>query len=135
MDIQGHSLFEQHYVPLRKSTATAPESQSSIQVLHSRDLPSDLGKWLKDGFLLIGTAEFVGRGNQGVGREARAQAAVVGASVVLFRPTPARLKAIRRNSDGTIDLEAVLAAPPTTLSARGHYVVQAMFLSNNPNVV
>ena len=134
MDIETHSLFEQHYVPLAKAT-TPPVDEGNVQVLHSRDLPSDLTKWLKDGFSLIGTAEFVGRGNQGVGREARAQAAVVGASVVLFRPTPAKLKAIRRNSDGTIDLEAVLADPPAGLSARGYYVVQSMFLSSRPNVV
>jgi len=135
MNIESHDLYAQHYVPLappQLEARTTSVDVDKVEVQMSRDLPAELGRRKSAGFLPIGTAEFVGRGSMGVGLEARTQAAKVGASLVLFRLTPAKVKAIRRNPDGTIDLESVLADPPASMSPRGYFVVQSYFLAKAP---
>jgi hypothetical protein len=113
-----------------RSFARAPAAaENDVKVLMSRDLQRDLGEWASKGYVPIGGAEFVARGSQGIGQEARAQADAVGASVVLFTLLPAKLKSIRRKSDGSIDLSSVMAYPPAYLSPRGYYVVTALFLA------
>jgi hypothetical protein len=75
-------------------------------------------------------SEFVDRGNRmGVSHDARLQAAAIGASLVWFSSTPAKLRAIKRRRNGTINMASVLADPPASLSPRGYYVVRAVFLA------
>ena len=132
MNIESHDLFEKHYVclahPVLKGQIATVEADK-VKVQLSRDLSTDLESMKNEGLFPVGTAEFLGRGNMGVGLEARTQAAKEGASVVLFRLIPAKLKAIRRSLDGAIDLEAVLADPPASMSPRGYFVVQSFFLA------
>jgi hypothetical protein len=51
------------------------------------------------------------------------------AAMVLFRPTPSKLRAAKNKPDGTIDIAAVLADPPASMSPRGYYVAQSVFLA------
>ena len=137
MEIEPHNLFGEHYVriaqSIRKDESTTIDVDK-VKVQLSRDLITDLHAMKNKGLLPVGMAEFVGKGNMGVGLEARTQAAKEGASVVLFRLTPAKLKAIRRSLDGAIDLAAVLADPPASMSPRGYFVVQSFFLARaKPN--
>lgn len=132
MKIESHSLYEETYVPL---VASAPKGSlvvdaHNVEVRSSPNLPAETEQRIANGFTLIGTAEFVGRGNLGVGQEARIQAAKVGAATVLVRVTPAKLKAIQKRADGTIDMQSVLADPPAYLSPKGYFVVQANFLAS-----
>lgn len=131
MTIETHDLFAQHFQHLGHSVSVSstPTDASLVRVEMSRDLEADVEKMKSEGFVPMGKAEFVGRGNLGLGHEARTQAARVGAAAVLFRLTPAKLKAIRKTQDGAIDLSAVLANPPASLSPRGYYVVQSVFLA------
>ena len=135
MQIEPHDLYEQHYVSLVASeprpTALSVDVDK-VELQMSKDLPADLDRRRNSGFIPIGTSEFVGRGNMGVGIEARTQAARVGASLVVFRLTPAKLRAIRRDPDGAIDMESVLADPPAYMSPRGYFVLQSYFLAKAP---
>ena len=132
MKIETHTHFADNYLP---TVAASPcERQHAvpidqIEVFMSNKLDSEVAEYEKKGFRTIGTAEFVGRGNQGVGLEARAQAHAVGAALVLFSLTPAKLRAIRKNHQGPIDFDAVLADPPTGYSPRGYSVLRAFFLA------
>jgi hypothetical protein len=112
MKLANHNPFSEHYISdssVMLIFRGKPMPQNDIQVLISRDLEYDLVQWVGPDYARIGTAEFVARGSQGIGEEARLQAALVGASVVLFQTTPAKLRAIRRRPDGSIDLSSVLA--------------------------
>jgi|SRR5882757_3431583 len=132
MKLANHNPFSEHYISdssVMLIFRGKPVPQNDIQVLISRDLEYDLVQWVGPDYARIGTAEFVARGSQGIGEEARLQAALVGASVVLFQTTPAKLRAIRRRPDGSIDLSSVLGNPPASLSPRGYYVVRALFLA------
>ena len=135
MQIEPHDLYEQHYValvaPEPRPTASSVDVDK-VELQMSKDLSADLDRRRNSGFIPIGISEFVGRGNIGVGFEARTQAARVGASLVLFRLTPAKLRAIRRGPDGTIDIASVLADPPAYMSPRGYFVVQSYFLTKAP---
>ena len=134
MNVASHTLFAEHYVANPTTQVSPPEEAASledIQVLMSKDLGKDLKAWEERQYERIGTVEFVGKGNLGIGTEARTQAKTVGATVVLFRLWPAKLKAIRRTEDGSIDIDAVVADPPAGLSPRGYYVLRAAFLRPN----
>ena len=96
---------------------------------HTQDIEDAVMQWGLKGYRRVGSSEFVDRGNRmGVSHDARRQSAAVGASLVLFQFTPAKLRAIRRGIDGTIDMKAVRADPPAGLSPRGYYVTKAVFL-------
>jgi hypothetical protein len=131
MNIVTHDLFAQHFQPLshRGSVAITPADAGLVQVQTSRDLDADVEKMKSEGFVPVGTAEFVARGSLGLGREAGTEAVRVGATAVVFRLVPAKLGAIRKTQDGAIDLKAVLADPSASLSPRGYYVVQSVFLA------
>ena len=135
MNIESHDLFAKHYVPMAQAHLEVGRAldAETVQVQPSRDLSADLWRLKATGLLPIGSAEFVGRGSMGMGFEARKQAAAIGASVVLFRLTPAKIKTIRRGPDGAIDLEPVLADPPASMSSRSYYVVQSFFLAKAPS--
>ena len=131
MNIESHDLFAKHYVSLtgaQQGQIFATET-SNVQVQMSRDLTADLERMKNSGQFLIGSAEFVGRGNLGVGFEARRQAVKVGACCVLVRFTPTKIKSIRTTPAGAIDLGAVLTDPPVSMSPRGYFVVQSFFLA------
>jgi len=104
MNIESHDLFAKHYVPMAQAHLEVGRAldAETVQVQPSRDLSADLWRLKATGLLPIGSAEFVGRGSMGMGFEARKQAAAIGASVVLFRLTPAKIKTIRRGPDGAI---------------------------------
>ena len=121
----------EHYVGIG-----SPQSRSvvvdEVKVRYSQSLSTDLATWTREGYNRIGSAEFVDRGNRmGVGHEAAVQAASVGASVVLFCATPAKVRAIRRTKKGNIEMKSVLDDPPASPSPRGYYVVRAIFLANH----
>jgi hypothetical protein len=99
----------------------------------SKQLDHDVATNCEMGFEIVGWAEFYAKGNHGVGAKASEQAASVGASLVLFGLWPAKLRAIKHLPDGSIDLAAVLADPPATLSPKGYFVTKAVFLRPNPS--
>jgi hypothetical protein len=132
MKVETHTHFADNYLPI---VAASPSERQpavpidQIEVFMSNKLDSEVAEYEKKGFRTIGTAAFVGRGNQGVGLEARTQAHAVGAALVLFSLTPAKLKTIQRNHQGQIDFDAVLADPPAGFSPRGYSVLRAFFLA------
>ncbi|MCV2360390.1 hypothetical protein LNV08_15545 [Paucibacter sp. TC2R-5] len=133
MKIEAHTHFAENY----KSMATAAEVAlalaatplAAVQVLMCADLQAEVAKYTGLGFLQIGSAQFVGRGGQGVGREAREQATKVGAALVLFTLVPCKLRAVRKTADGQIDMQAVRADPPSSLSPKGYSVITSAFLA------
>ena len=137
MNIVTHNLFAEHFI----AQAVAPDASKSpkvtageAQVLMSKNLDQECEEWQSKQYVRLGTAEFVAKGNYGVGAEARAQAGVCGATLVLFSLVPAKLRAVKREPNGGINLAAVLADPPASLSPRGHYVVRAVFMRPNPSL-
>jgi hypothetical protein len=85
--------------------------------------------WICKGFKVIGRVDAVLRGDgEPPERPAVAQARQVGATVVLYNLWPAKLKAVKRRPDESIDLATLLADPPTRIRSNGSYVVKAVFL-------
>jgi hypothetical protein len=125
--------FAEHYVPIASGAGPQPSSlipEDIVQVRYSQDLAAEVKKSEKQGYRRMGSSEFVDRGNRmGVSNDARLHAAAIGASLVLFSSIPAKLRAIKRRRNGTIDISSVLADPPAAPSPRGYYVVQAAFLA------
>ncbi|MES2944859.1 MAG: hypothetical protein V4772_18485 [Pseudomonadota bacterium] len=133
MQIVTHSRFAETFRPsLGVSLLVASaESVPEAQVQMARDLDSEVSEYRKEGHEIVGWCEFVGKGFLGVGAEARDLARQVGATIVLFGLWPAKLRAVKYSEDGSIDLAAVVADPPASLSPKGHYVVRAAFLRSN----
>jgi hypothetical protein len=132
MNIETHANFSDHYVAAvvkAPSRALVRVPVEDIQVLMCVDLDAEVQKYMTTGLCTVGTAQFVGKGNQGIGREAREQAAIVGAALVLFSLVPCKLRAIRKPAEGRIDMNAVLADPPASLSPRGYSVLTSVFLA------
>ncbi|WP_140637452.1 hypothetical protein [Methylibium rhizosphaerae] len=131
MRIETHTNFADHYVAESAASRAAivPVNAEAVQVLICKDLKAEVAKYVGQGFVQVGHAQFVGKGNQGVGREAREQAAEVGASIVLFTLVPCKLRAVRKAADGQIDMPAVLADPPSGFSPKGHSVLTSAFLA------
>jgi hypothetical protein len=131
MKIETHTNFSDHYVAVAPTVTSRPLVRvpvENIQVLMCADLDAEVEKYRSTGLYPVGTAQFVGKGNQGIGQEAREQAAVVGAALVLFSLVPCKLRAIRKTADGRIDMDAVRADPPASLSPHGHSVLTSVFL-------
>ena len=132
MNIETHTNFPDHYVAVTTnvpSGALVRAPLEDIQVLMSADLDVEVEKYRGAGLYPVGTAQFVGKGNHGIGLEAREQAAIVGAALVLFSLVPCKLRAIRKTTDGRIDMDAVRADPPAGFSPRGHSVLSSVFLA------
>jgi len=131
MKIETHTHFNDNYM----ATATAPKTSATrvpvdaIQVLMCTDLEAEVSKYASQGFFPIGSAQFVGKGNHGVSREAREQAAKVGAALVLFTLVPCKLRALRKTIDGKLDMQAVRADPPLGFSPKGYSVLTSTFLA------
>ena len=126
--------FAEHYVPAegsRPSRAMGQAQPESIEVRHCIDLEGDLAGLKCEGFQVLGTSEFVERGNRmGISHYARLHASSVGASLVLFQFLPAKLRAVRYLSNGTIDISSVREDPPASLSPRGYFVARSAFLAS-----
>ena len=137
MQIETHTKFADHYVANCATTnaSSAIANGDAIQVLICTDLKAEVGKYSSQGFIQVGHAQFVGKGNLGVHREAREQAVKVGASVVLFTLVPCKLRAIRKDPSGEIDMQAVLDDPPSRISPTGHSVLTSAFLAKAQNEV
>jgi len=112
-----------HFGPLVYKAARIREAMSD-------DLPAAVAEWEQAGFTVLGTADAVTRNDRMGFSTALCQVAVAaGASLVLYQVTPAKARAIRRDGGGRIDMDAVRADPPASLSARGQSVTQAVFLA------
>jgi hypothetical protein len=107
--------FAEHYVPMSNALASHPGQlvpEDTVQVRYSQDLAAGIKQFKKQGYRCIGNSEFVDRGNRmGVSDDARVHAAAIGASLVLFSSTPAKLRAIKRRRNGTINMSSVLIDP------------------------
>jgi hypothetical protein len=138
LNIVNHTLFAEHYVSdmgLDVGDLSTNTMAGDVQIAMTKDIARDQKLWEEKQYQRIGSVEFVAKGNLSVGVAARAQASAVGATLVLFSLWPAKLKAIRRKDDGSIDIDAVIADPPASLSPRGYYVVRAAFLRPNRLIV
>jgi hypothetical protein len=124
--------FEEAYIAKLRAKKPAPGQYFAVpvKVAFSPTLDTDLAKWRRSGYSCIGTSDVVSKaGAQGFSRQLEEQALRVGAQVVLFCVWPAKLKSVRRDADGMIDLEAVVADPPAGFSPRGYAVTRALFLT------
>jgi hypothetical protein len=124
--------FEAAYIAQPRAPKRAPSQSITVpvQVAFSPTLDADLAKWQRSGYSCIGLSDVVSKaGTQGVSHQLEEQARRVGAQVVLFCVWPAKLKSVRRDANGTIDLEAVATDPPASFSPRGYAVARALFLA------
>src|SRR5436190_710813 len=98
------NAFADNYVPISRETG-GPGGQipeDAVQVRYRQDLAAAIKESERQGFLRIGTSEFVDRGNRmGVSHDARMHGASIGASLVLFSSTPAKLRTIKRRRVAT----------------------------------
>jgi hypothetical protein len=91
---------------------------------YTKDLSGTVDKWEEVGFIKLGQSEVVSKNDDmGVSDGLSYTAAAVGASLVVFQITPAKLRAIRRNPDGSIDMDAVRADSPRSFNPSGYSVV------------
>jgi hypothetical protein len=97
---------------------------------YTNDLLGTVDQWEKAGFLTLGLSEVVGKNDvMGFSDDLGHAAVAVGASLVVFQVTPAKLRAVRRSPDGRIDMDVVRANSPASFNPRGCSVVQAVFLA------
>ena len=110
--------------------ASVPLSANCEIVLKMCSDPDQASEdWIRKGFKVIGRVDAVLRGDgEPPERPAVAQARQVGATVVLYNLWPAKLTAIKRLANESIDLASLLADPPKRLRSDGSYVVKAIFL-------
>ena len=123
--------FEEHYIAKGRAArcGAAATDGMEAQVVFSPTLDADLSKWERDGYSCVGLADTVSRaGEQGVSRRLQEQAARVGAVAVLFCVWPAKVRSVRREANGEIDLDAVVADPPASFSPKSYAVTRALFL-------
>lgn len=130
---EGSSVIEVPDKPAPVPGLVGPMAYKAarIQLGMSDDLDAAVARWKRDGFVMLGWADAGGKNDVMMGYPdpmARV-AAGVGASLVLFRITPAKLRAVRRTPDGRIDMDAVRADPPAGMLPRGYSVTQAVFLA------
>ena len=133
MTVRIDNPFREHFVAEGTHalpTGTAPGHAYDVHFQPTRDIENERATWEQKGYERVGWCEFADKGaRMGISHLAREQAAAVGASVVLFQSTPAKVRSIRKGPDGRIDMSLVHADPPASLSPRGTYVVHAVFLA------
>lgn len=96
----------------------------------TNDLSSAVSSWRERGFLLLGTSDVVGRNDDmGSFDRMRLFATSVGASLICFQITPAKARAVRRHTDGRIDMEAIHSDLPVNAYPRGTSVIRVAFLA------
>ncbi|WP_296952478.1 hypothetical protein [uncultured Massilia sp.] len=118
------------YNETEASPATVPPSADhEIRIDMTSDPDRASKDWISKGFKIIGWVDAVCRGDgEPPERPAIARAKQVGATAVLYNLWPAKLRAIKRLPDKSIDLASLLADPPKKLRPNGFYVVKAIFL-------
>ena len=124
--------FEEHYVAKsrRQYSPISIDRAQPVTVQFSSTLEADLAKWRRSGYICIGLSDSVSKAGQtGLSKQLEEQAMRVGAHVVLFCVWPAKLKSVRRDERGEIDLEAVATDPPASFSPRSYAVTRALFLA------
>ncbi len=130
MLVTARNEFNEHYVARRSRRPLAIPHDSYIEVLWSTVLEDDLEQRKAAGFAILGLADVISKANAPLAEEKMAeQARSVGASLVLFCIWPAKLKSIRREKNGEIDLWGVVNDPPASFSPRSYSVVRAVFLA------
>jgi hypothetical protein len=110
---------------------------ASVDISISSTLDADSAALRKAGYIEVGLADTVSRGNSEVVVDPRSSlreelltlARTIGAEKVLFCIWPAKLRAIRRDERGLIDLWAVIDDLPARGSPRGFYVTRYMFFA------
>jgi hypothetical protein len=101
-----------------------------LQLGITQDLPASAAHWQEKGFVLLGTSDVVGQNDDmGIFERLHISALAVGASLVFFQITSAKVRNIRRKLSGHIDMEAALADMPSKASPKGHSIIQAAFLA------
>lgn len=94
------------------------------------DLSTVVSNWQERGFVMLGTSDAVEKNDDmGVFERLYISAIDVGASLLCFQITPAKARTIRRNTDGRIDMDAIVSDSPTKAYPRGTSVIQAAFLA------
>ncbi len=116
--------------PLPAASAhLGPEIHEAARILldDTQDLQARAAQWEKAGFARLGSSDAVIKNNQMDFSHILAHTAfAVGATLVAFQMTPAKLRSIRRLADGRIDMDAV---QPAQLSPGGSSVIQAAFFA------
>ncbi len=118
------------YNKTEASPAIIPLSADHDVRLEMASDPDEASKdWVSKGFKIIGWVDAVRRAYVELpDRQAIARAKQVGATVVLYNMWPAKLRAIKRLPDESIDLASLLADPPKKLRPDGFSVLKAVFL-------
>ncbi len=127
--------FEEHYVATsrrRRQALDLANHSQPVSVRFSPTLEADLVKSEKSGYVCLGLADIVSKADEmGLSKQLEEQAVRVGAQLVLFCVWPTKLRSVRRDERGEIDLEAVVADPPASFSPKGYAVTRAFFLAPN----
>ena len=85
---------------------------------------------LATGFRRIGTSEsFNNRNEMGLSALIKEHGSEVGATMVIFSITPGKLTSAKRCADGRIDVKALRADPPASLSPRSYYLLQTSYFA------
>jgi hypothetical protein len=130
--------FEVNYVvrSRRPHCAINDAGPQSITVQFSPTLDADAAKWRRKGYSCIGLSDVVSKaGLQGLSHLLEAQAERVGAQAVLFCIWPAKLRSVRRDERGEIDLDAVVADSPASFSPRSYAVTRALFFMRSQQCI
>lgn len=128
----GSAAIVMHSTPPTASTHIGPKvyNAAHVSLVHTADLSGMVNTWEKRGFVTLGTADAAGKNNaMGFSDRLCSAAISVGASLVIVQITPSKARAIQRNVNGRIDMEAVRADPPTKMYNGGSCVVQVVFLA------
>jgi hypothetical protein len=96
----------------------------------TNELHGTVNRWKENGFVKLGSSEVVDRNNMtGFSNRLCNAAVAVGASLVVCQITPAKPRAVRRDADGRIDMDALRAKPPPRIYPGGYSVTQAIYLA------
>jgi hypothetical protein len=128
----GSTIFELREPPPAASSHLGPETHEAARILldDTQDLQATAVQWESAGFSRLGSSDAVIKNNQMGFSDILAYTAYgVGATLVAFQITPAKLRRIRRLDDGRIDMDAVHADPPSQLSPGGSSVIRAVFFA------
>ena len=102
----------------------------AVQFQFTADLEGTAQQLLATGFRRIGTSEsFNNRNEMGLSALIREHGSEVGATMVIFSITPGKLTSAKRCADGRIDVKALRADPPASLSPRSYYLLQTSYFA------
>lgn len=127
--VGGSTTFELRDPLPAANSHLLPETHEAARILldDTQDLQATTAQWEQAGFVRVGCSDAVIKNNQmGFSHILAHTALAVGATLVAFQMTPAKLRSIRRLDDGRIDMNAV---QPAQLSPGGSSVIQAAFFA------